>query len=112
MQQEIPLSTIKHILRTCNQHGITTILNPAPASSELTLRDEEFGFADIVIPNETEAQLITGIPDGKEEEMMDVFASQHPQQLVIMTRGKRGAIVRRGNEVCVDKDEYIIIHLI
>ena len=90
-------------MRICHQRGITTILNPAPASSELTLRDEEFGFVDIVIPNETEAQLITGIPEGKEEEMMDVFASQHPQQLVVMTRGKRGARIRRGNEVCVDK---------
>lgn len=102
LQQEIPLSTIKHILRVCHQHGIITILNPAPASPELTLQDEEFGFADIIIPNETEAQLITGIPEGKEEEMMDILASQHPQQLVVMTRGKRGAIIRRGNEVCFD----------
>lgn len=61
-----------------------------------------FGLADIVIPNETEAQWIAGNMregDMEEEKIRTTLVSSHPQQIIVMTRGKRGAVVCRGQEV-------------
>ena len=58
-QLEIPLATTIAALAFAKQHGIRTIFNPAPAQV-LNLR--EAGLADYVIPNETEAEILSGMP--------------------------------------------------
>lgn len=57
-QLEIPANLCIHTAKAAKQHGITMILDPAPAT---TLPDELWPLIDIVTPNETEAQLLTGI---------------------------------------------------
>ncbi|MGA3190288.1 MAG: ribokinase [Bryobacteraceae bacterium] len=58
-QLEIPLlSTIK-ALQFAKEHGIGTLLNPAPAQ---ILDLAQVRFADYVIPNETEAEILSGMP--------------------------------------------------
>jgi hypothetical protein len=75
-------------------------LNPAPASPELTLEDPSFDCVDVLIPNETESQLIAGVRNGESfETMMDIMTAKHPNQIVIMTCGKKGALIGRGQEV-------------
>jgi ribokinase len=59
MQLEIPIETVYYALRFARQRGIRTILNPAPGQS---LDFAEISNADYVIPNETEAEALTGIP--------------------------------------------------
>ncbi|HVP00796.1 MAG TPA: ribokinase [Bryobacteraceae bacterium] len=57
-QLEIPLATTIAALELANRHGISTIFNPAPAQ---VLDLKQVGIADYVIPNETEAEVLSGM---------------------------------------------------
>jgi ribokinase len=59
LQLEIPVETVYYTLRFAREHGIRTILNPAPAQP---LDLWQAGVADYVIPNETEAEALGGMP--------------------------------------------------
>jgi len=58
MQLEIPVETVYYALRFARQAGVRTILNPAPGQA---LDLAQIAAADYVIPNETEAEALTGI---------------------------------------------------
>lgn len=58
-QLEIPFKLTMHAIRRAKEHGLTVVLDPAPAHE---LDDEIWPLIDIVTPNETEARLLTGIP--------------------------------------------------
>ncbi|MBM4332032.1 MAG: ribokinase [Deltaproteobacteria bacterium] len=57
-QLEIPLTTVKTALKMARKNKAITLLNPSPAS---LLPSELFASVDFLIPNEWEAQLLTGI---------------------------------------------------
>lgn len=57
-QLETPSDLTAHITARGREHGMTVILDPAPAA---TLPVEVWRSIDIVTPNETEATLISGI---------------------------------------------------
>jgi ribokinase len=59
LELEIPLETVYYTLRFARQRNIRTILNPAPGQP---LDPSEIANADYLIPNETEAEALTGIP--------------------------------------------------
>ena len=59
MQLEIPVETVYYTLRFARKHGIRSILNPAPG---MKLDLNAAGNADYVIPNETEAETLGGMP--------------------------------------------------
>ena len=59
LQLEIPIETVYHTLRFARAHGIRAILNPAPGQA---LDLAEVANADYVIPNETEAEALSGMP--------------------------------------------------
>ena len=59
LQFEIPLETIYHTIRFARAHNIRCIVNPAPA---VPANLAELAGADYFIPNETEAELLTGLP--------------------------------------------------
>ena len=63
LQFEIPLETVYHAVRFACRHNICSIVNPAPAApanlAELTA-------ASYFVPNETEAEAITGMLAGEE----------------------------------------------
>jgi ribokinase len=90
-QLEIPLlSTIK-ALQFAKKHGIGTIFNPAPAQ---VFDLEDIRSADYVIPNETEAEILSGMPVRNLEEaracsrkLLDGGLSR-----VIITLGANGAL--------------------
>lgn len=56
---EIPLLTSIKAMHFAKEHGIETIFNPAPAQ---VLALGEIAVADYVIPNETEAEILSGLP--------------------------------------------------
>ncbi len=59
LQLEIPVETVYYTLRFARAQGIRAILNPAPAQA---LDLQQAGDADYVVPNETEAEALAGIP--------------------------------------------------
>lgn len=58
MQLEIPLDTVLHAAKTAHGYGKKVILNPAPARQ---LPQELYNFLFLITPNETEAEILTGI---------------------------------------------------
>ena len=94
-QLELPLDTVEAGLRLAREAGVGTILNPAPAQS---LSDEMLGLADFLIPNESEAALLTGMP-------VETKAQAAAAAKVLMVRGARCVIVTLGAQgalVCVE----------
>ena len=59
LQLEVPLETVFYTLRSARARGVRTILNPAPAQP---LDLEAAACADYVTPNETEAEVLAGMP--------------------------------------------------
>ncbi|MFZ0814663.1 MAG: ribokinase [Candidatus Sulfotelmatobacter sp.] len=59
LQFEIPLETVYYTVAFARKHGIRCILNPAPAQS---VEMHALTDLDYFVPNESEAETITGIP--------------------------------------------------
>ena len=92
LQFEIPLATIYHTVRFARAHNIRCIVNPAPAVPA-SLAD--LTGADYFIPNETEAELITGLPVQTLEEAAVCAAALVKKgfRRVVLTLGARGALL-------------------
>ncbi len=92
LQLEVPLETVYHTLRFARARGIRTILNPAPAQP---LDLAAAAHADYVIPNETEAEALSGVP------VRDLASARECAGLllagglrrVIVTLGENGALL-------------------
>jgi ribokinase len=57
MQLEIPLLTVTYAADLARRHGARVVLNPAPAQP---LNDMLLSQVDYIIPNQSEAMLLTG----------------------------------------------------
>jgi ribokinase len=57
---EVPLSATQRAFQLARQHGVTTLLNPAPA---MPLPDELWPLVDVLTPNEGELQALAGETD-------------------------------------------------
>ncbi|HXV61656.1 MAG TPA: ribokinase [Vicinamibacteria bacterium] len=92
LQFEIPLETVYHTVRLGKKYGVRTIVNPAPAAPADLKR---LAPADYVIPNESEAETITGKPVKTVEEAKACARYLLDQGLsrVILTLGERGALL-------------------
>ena len=94
LQFEVPLETVAHTIRLAHDRNVRTILNPAPA---LPVNSDILRYADYVIPNETEAQLITGVPvnttEGVERSARALL--DRGARRVIVTLGERGALLAK-----------------
>lgn len=92
LQLEIPLETVYYTLRFARARGIPAILNPAPAQP---LDLGEVSNADYVIPNETEAGTLTGLPvrdlEGARECARKLLGCG--VRRVIVTLGANGALL-------------------
>lgn len=91
-QLEIPVESTLEAFRIAKAAGIPTILNPAPAA---TIPGELFGLSDIIAPNETEAQLLTGMAVDTLENVEDAARTllARGPDAVIITLGQRGALL-------------------
>src|SRR5207237_10796204 len=56
-QLEVPVDAVLEAFRVARGAGVRTVLNPAPA---LPLPDELLRLTDLCVPNETEAEQLTG----------------------------------------------------
>jgi len=92
LQFEIPLETIYHTIRFARAHDIRCIVNPAPA---VPANLAELAGADYFIPNETEAELLTGLPVRSEAEAAACAAAlvRMGFRRVVITLGVRGSLL-------------------
>jgi ribokinase len=98
MQFEIPLGTVYHTVRFAKANGIRCIVNPAPAQA---VDFKELGGADYFIPNESEAEVITGMPVHSMDDAKKCaeFLRRQGMRRVVITLGERGSLVA-GPEGC------------
>ncbi|MEQ4513084.1 ribokinase [Dickeya zeae] len=89
MQLESPLETVIAAARLAHDSGTKVILNPAPACS---LPDELLSLVDMITPNETEAQILTGVSVETEEDAQRAAQVLHDKGIstVLITLGSRG----------------------
>ena len=92
LQFEIPLDTVAYTVQFARKHGIRCIVNPAPAQP---ISPNSLWSADYFVPNETEAELITGLPVHSTEEAKKCAAAllQQGFRRVIITLGARGSLL-------------------
>ncbi len=92
MQLEIPLGTVQHVAALAYSKGIPVILNPAPACK---LPDELLQMITIITPNETEAEILTGIKVNNIEtaQQAAMILKEKGITTIIITMGKAGALV-------------------
>ncbi|WP_219952198.1 ribokinase [Dickeya zeae] len=89
MQLESPLETVIAAARLAHDSGTKVILNPAPACS---LPDELLSLVDMITPNETEAQILTGVSVETEGDAQRAAQVLHDKGIstVLITLGSRG----------------------
>ena len=96
-QLEQPLDAAVRALEIARAGGAATILNPAPAQA---LDQSVFALCDYVTPNETETEILTGLPVTSVEEAK--VAAQRLLELgvktTIITLGEKGALYHSATE--------------
>jgi len=101
-QLEIPLETVEFAARLANGSGVPFILDPAPAQE---LRPELLKMVDVLKPNETEAQILTGIEVTSNRDSVRRAAKkllEYGVKSVILTMGAKGFLLAND-----DKMEFI-----
>ncbi len=91
-QLEVLPSTTLLVMQIAKKHGITTIFNPAPAIADLS--EDFYKACDIICPNESEAEILTGIP-------VKLVSDAEAAIAVLLDRGCSTAIITLGTEGAV-----------
>jgi ribokinase len=92
MQLEIPVGTVEYVAEKGASRGNKIILNPAPARQ---LSDDLLSCLYLIIPNETEAEILTGIKvtDLKTAEKAAKKLAAKGVKNVVITMGGAGAYI-------------------
>lgn len=94
-QFESPVEVVRETLSLARRHGVTTILNPAPARE---VDDDLLSLVDVLTPNEAEAQALTGeSPEEFTPERAAQSLRQRGVRSVVMTLGDAGAYIEDGS---------------
>ena len=91
-QLEVPIETVEQAAKVANKNNVPFILDPAPARP---LSDELLSMVDIIKPNETEAEIITGIKITNETsaaKAADALLAKGVKT-VIITLGEKGLML-------------------
>lgn len=97
MQLESPLETVIAAAKLAKQHNTQVILNPAPACE---LPDELLSLVDMITPNETEAERLTGIQVNNNDDAQRAAKALHDKgiETVIITLGSKGVWLSQQGE--------------
>lgn len=89
MQLESPVESVLAAAKIAHENHTTVVLNPAPAR---VLSDELLALVDIITPNETEAEKLTGIRVENDDDAARAAKVLHEKGIgtVIITLGSRG----------------------
>lgn len=88
LQMEVPFDLSVSAARAAKARGVTTMLDPAPASD---IPPEAFQHIDIITPNQTEAEYHTGI-------VVDDIPSAQAAAKVLLNRGVSTAVVKMAEQ--------------
>jgi len=96
MQLEIPLETVRAAAELAHEQNVRVILNPAPAQ---LLGEELLQHVSVLTPNETEAELLTGLPVTSESEAKTAALALFNMgvEAVLITLGPGGAFILDAN---------------
>jgi len=90
MQLEIPLETVLHAAKLAKSMGKTVILDPAPVPEDFP--EELYQYIDIIKPNETELERLTGLgTKGKDYTLGAAVLREKGVKNVLVTLGEKGA---------------------
>lgn len=100
MQLEIPIDIVTYVAKIAKQKGKLVILDPAPA---ISLPDELYSNVDIIKPNETEIEILSGIKINTVEDIKNAAKQLIKKGVnkVIVTLGDKGSIL-----ITNDKEEH------
>lgn len=92
IQLEIPLPTVISAARIARKHGVRTLLNPAPSRK---LPPELLSLVDIILPNETETEFLTGLAIRSDKDVPAAITKflEMGVESVVITRGDKGCSV-------------------
>lgn len=98
LQLEIPVETAVHAARLANTLGMRVVLDPAPATA---LPDELWPLVDVVTPNESEAEVLTGITVSDTESAVEAgqwFVCRGVTTALI-TLAEKGVVESNGRDI-------------
>lgn len=92
VQFEVNLDALKKVMQIAKKAGVKIVLNPAPACCDDI---EIIKMADLITPNEVEAETITGISVTDEISAKNAARAFHSMGIpdVIITMGSRGSFI-------------------
>ncbi|NMA60590.1 MAG: ribokinase [Firmicutes bacterium] len=88
LQLEIPVETVLFAIKQASSLGVKVILNPAPAE---TLPGDIYQHITLITPNESEAQLLTGI------EVKDLPTARQSAQ-ALLAKGVEAVVITLGSQ--------------
>lgn len=94
MQLEVPIETVTYAARMAKSRGVTVVLNPAPAPAT-ALPAELLENVDILIPNCTELELISGHDCSESVDEAVESLSDIGVGALVVTLGSKGALICR-----------------
>lgn len=100
-QLEVPLETVEFAARLAHDSNVPFVLNPAPAQN---LDTELLAMVDVLTPNETEAEILTGVKvtDENSAKMAAYELMERGVKAVILTMGSKGFLFSDG-----EKTEFV-----
>jgi ribokinase len=100
-QLEIPLGTTRAALEVARRRGVVTVLNPAPAAP---LDSEVLALVDYLVPNEFEAELLTGQEASSPEGALKAAR-------ILLGRGCRAVVVTMGGQGSLYADRERVLKI-
>ncbi|MDQ2066695.1 ribokinase [Xinfangfangia sp. CPCC 101601] len=100
-QLEQPIPAALRGLQIARAAGVPTILNPAPAAP---LSDEMLQLCDYLTPNETEAEILTGIP------VTDLTSAEQAAD-ALLARGVGAVLITLGGNGALYRDAERSVHV-
>ncbi|MFA9499974.1 ribokinase [Mannheimia sp. E30BD] len=97
MQLETPLPAIIQAAKIAKENNTQVVLNPAPARE---LPDKLLSLLDMITPNETEAEILTGVKVVDEESAKQAAQAFHQKGIekVLITLGSKGVFVSESEQ--------------
>jgi ribokinase len=111
VQLEVPLETVVAAVEIARQHGVMTILDPAPAPAA-QLPDQLYAV-DLISPNQSEAEALTGIAVVTIDDAARAAMALHRRGVrhVVIKLGERGAFASkiRGNAIHIPAPQVNVV---
>mgnify|MGYP002789685904 CR=1 FL=1 len=100
-QLEQPIPAARRALEIARGAGVRTILNPAPAAP---LDDAMLALCDVVTPNESEAEALTGLP-------VTTVAEAEKAADALLARGVGAVVITLGGNGALYRDRSRSVHV-